>query len=243
MNPRRRSNAERARALAVAAGGALPPLLAAIAGVFLVRAATAHRRPRPVPQQLLFSGGKPVQLTGDGHGTLFHRRYTLVIDRPRLRRKALMERIKADVAAFSPKLLAEFRKIKGHPRLMRVGDEYDIKILGPWNGQVRVAEVSETSFTFVTLEGHPEAGQITFAVTPVVTRPGAVCIEINSWARSRDMVVSLGYKDIPIGKEVQKNAWVTFCERVAEASGGTPVGEVEVVTEEIDAQGEVAPVA
>jgi hypothetical protein len=195
-----------------------------------------------VSEQLLFSGGKPVQLTDDGHGVLFHRRYRLEIDKPRLRHKALMNRVKADIGAFSPRLLADFRKTKGHKRSMRVGDEYHISILGPWNGSVRVAEVTPTSFTFVTLEGHPEAGQITFAVMPVATRPGAIAFEINSWARSRDMVVSFGYKDVGIGKELQKGAWTTFCQRVAEVSGGTAVGEVEVTTEEIDAKGEVVPI-
>lgn len=224
-----------------AAGGALPSLLAALLGAYLVRAATAHRRPRPVPQEVL-GGDERVQLPAEGYGVLFHRRYSVVIDNSRLRRRALMDRVKADLHEFSPKLLANFRKTKGHSRQMRVGDEYQISILGPWNGGVRVAEVSPTSFTFVTLEGHPEAGQITFAVTRNVTRPGSICFEINSWARSRDMIVSLSYKEGKVGKEVQKNAWVTFCERVAEASGGTIHGEVEVRTEEHDPKGEVVPI-
>lgn len=241
MGQRRSSNTSRARKIARYAGGAAPPLLAALAGAMLLRAATRHRRPRPVDRSLMW-GRHRVQLPGEGYGALFHRRYTVVIDRPRMRRRALMERVKADLPAFSPKLLADFTKTKGHPARMRVGDEYRISILGPWNGEVRVAEVTPTSFTFVTLEGHPEAGQITFAVTGNASRPGAICFEINSWARSRDMLVSLSYNEGKIGKEVQKSAWVTFCERVAEASGGARHGEVEVVTEERDDAGEVIPV-
>jgi hypothetical protein len=234
-------NTSRAKAFAAAAGAALPSLVAAALGALLVRGATRHRRPRPVARDLLW-GEHRVQLPGEGFGVLFHRRYSVVIDRPRLRGRRLMERIKSDLADFSPRVLARFKKIKGHPRIMRVGDEYAITILGPWNGDVRVAEVTPTSFTFLTLEGHPEAGQITFAVTGHASRPGAICFEINSWARSRDMLVSLSYREGKIGKEVQKNAWVTFCERVAEASGGTQYGEVEVTTEERDVEGEVIPV-
>lgn len=241
MQSQQRYNTSRAKAIALAAGGVLPPLLAALLGAYVVRRVTAHRRPRPVPRQLLWRGQR-VQLPGDGYGTLFHRRYSVVIDRPRVRRRALMDRIKADLPAFSPKLLADFKKTKGHPRQMRVGDEYKITILGPWNGSVRVAEVTPVSFTFVTLEGHPEAGQITFALSRHTARPGAICFEINSWARSRDMLVSLSYKEGKLGKEFQKNAWVTFCERVATASGGKVIGEVEVRTEEQEDEGEVIPV-
>lgn len=238
MGSRNTYNTSRAKAFAAAA---LPSLAAAVAGALLVRGATRHRRPRPVARELLW-GEHRVQLPGDGYGVLFHRRYSVVIDRPRLRGRRLMDRIKADLADFSPRVLASFKKTRGHPRVMHVGDEYDITILGPWNGGVRVAEVTPTSFTFVTLEGHPEAGQITFAVTGHAGRPGAICFEINSWARSRDMLVSLSYREGKIGKEVQKNAWVTFCERVAKASGGTQHGEVEVTTEERDVEGEVIPV-
>lgn len=241
MSTRNHYNTSRAKAFVAAAGAALPSLVAALAGALLVRGATRHRRPRPVARELLWDGHR-VQLPRDGYGVLFHRRYSVTIDRPRLRGRKLMDRVKVDLPDFSPRLLASFKKIRGHPRVMRVGDEYDITILGPWNGGVRVAEVTPTSFTFVTLEGHPEAGQITFAVTPHLTRPGAIVFEINSWARSRDMLVSLGYKEGKIGKEVQKNAWVTFCERVVEASGGTRFGEVEVSTEERDVEGEVIPV-
>ena len=45
---------------------------------------------------------------------------------------------------------------------MRVGDEFTIRIPGPWDGPVRAVEVDATSFGFVTLEGHLEAGRIRF---------------------------------------------------------------------------------
>lgn len=214
--------------------------LTALGGAYLLRALTAHRRPRPVPRNLLW-GKYNVQLPGDGVGDLFHRRYSVVIDRPQIKGRALMDRIKTDFPEFCPKLLADFKKTLGQPHIMRVGDEYSIGILGPWNGEVRVAEVGKTQFTFVTLEGHPEAGQITFALVGEPTRPGAIRFEINSWARSRDVLVNLSYEGIKIGKEVQKNVWSTFCEQVVAASGGERVGEIEVVTEKHTRDGEVTP--
>ena len=214
---------------------------AGAAALNIVRSRTAHRRPRPVPRDLLW-GEHRLQLPGDGVGKLFHRRYSVLIEKPQLRDQALMERIKADLPEFSPRLLADFRKIKGHSRRMAVGDEYQITIFGPWNGNVSVVEVTPTSFTLVTLEGHPEAGQITFALTRPVAAADTIRFEINSWARSRDFLVSLGYEQARIGKEIQKNVWVTFCENVVAASGGVARGQVEVVTEERAEDGEVIPI-
>ena len=46
---------------------------------------------------------------------------------------------------------------------MAVGDEYVVRMPGPWDGPVRVVERTPTAFRFATLEGHLEAGQIRFA--------------------------------------------------------------------------------
>lgn len=216
-------------------------LIAILAGAITLRTLLKRGRPRPVPKEI-FWGRQRVQLPGDGYGILFHRRYLVEIARPRRGARALMDQIKAELPEFSPQLLADFNKTKGDPRQMRVGDEYEIKILGPWNGGVRVSEVTPRAFTFVTLEGHPEAGQITFELSRAPLRPWAMRFEISSWARSRDMIVSLGYHEGKVGKAIQQNAWVEFCERVVKASGGKALGEVRVVTEERGEQGEVIPV-
>lgn len=200
-----------------------------------------RRAPRPVPAHLA-RGGPKIQLPGDGHGPLFFRSYTIDFVAAQLGAEALMEQVKTDLERFSPRMLAHFEKSKGDPKVMRPGDEYHITILGPWNGSVRVVETTPTSFTFVTLEGHPEAGQITFSLDPHPSRRDALRFEICSWARSRDMLVGLTYKEAGVGKEVQKNAWATFCERVAEAGGGERLGDVTVVTEERSFDGEVIPV-
>ncbi|MCV4939648.1 DUF1990 domain-containing protein, partial [Escherichia coli] len=84
---------------------------------------------------------------------------------------------------------------KGQPWEMRVGDEYDIRILGPWNGSVRVDEVGPTSFTLVTLKGHPEAGKIRFSAEAAER---TLCFRIESWARSRDGLVQFAYSGLKI---------------------------------------------
>jgi hypothetical protein len=194
--------------------------------------------PRPVPQQI-DQQGEPLQLTGDGVGELIHRRYWVDLADTRVSPVALIGHIKRDVAAFSPRLLARFRKTKGWGWRMAVGDEYHIEILGPWNGDVRVSEVSRNSFTFVTLRGHPEAGQIRFMASSLPGMAGGLRFEIYSWARSRDAMVYLGYNLGQIGKLVQRQVWINFCYRVAEASGGRMLGEVGVCIEELPIEGEV----
>lgn len=197
-------------------------------------------QPRPVPVHLQWDD-IPLQLPGDGVGLLFHRRYWADIAHPTMSAEAMIQRIKRDLRAFSPRKLAAFTKTKGSRTRMAVGDEYEIKMLGPWNGSVRVVEVTPTSFTFVTLKGHPEAGQICFRLQPHPDQPDTLRFEIMSWARSRDMLVSLAYHEGKVGKEVQKNAWVTFCERVVEASRGELLGEISVITEEREFVAEVIP--
>jgi hypothetical protein len=189
----------------------------------------SREQPVPVPEHLQWHE-EALQLTADGEGPLFHRRYRVDMDRPRRSAEELMRHMQSDLNAFEPRNHARFAKTDGAPGPMAVGDRFHITITGPWNGAVRVVEVGPRSFSFVTLRGHPEAGQIRFRIAPHPERPGALRFEIISWARSRDMLVSLAYG--AGGKELQKNAWAEFCMNVVEQSGGEIIGEVSVLTQE-----------
>jgi hypothetical protein len=143
----------------------------------------------------------------------------------------LMATMQADPNRFSPQLLARFEKTKGEEGQMALGDEYFIHITGPWNGPVRVTEVTPTSFAFVTLEGHLEAGEIHFEAAPHPERANALHFEIYSWARSRDQAVRFAYEVAGIAKSAQTSMWANWCRCVVEESGGELVGEIEIVTE------------
>lgn len=71
--------------------------------------------------------------------------------------ESLMQRVKVQLANLSPDALAEFEKLAEQAWQMRQGDEYAIVMFGLWNGSVRVKDVTPTSFTFITLKGHPGA--------------------------------------------------------------------------------------
>ncbi len=170
------------------------------------------------------------QPAAQGAGPKLERRYFIDVERPHLTPTQLMAAVQADVPSFSPGLLADFERTRGAEGALRVGDEFHIKILGPWNGSVRVTQAGPTSFEFITLEGHPEAGRISFTVRPLDGRPDALRFEIHSAARSRDGLVAFAYDTIGGGKLMQKATWVEFCERVARASGGQVLGPVTVET-------------
>lgn len=175
---------------------------------------------------------KSEQPANTGSGPLLERRYCIDIVRPRYAAAELMQQIQCDVAHFSPDLLADFEKTAGENHHLAVGDEFSIKILGPWNGQVRVTDVTPTSFELATLDGHPEAGRIRFGLLPHPDRADALRFEIRSWARSRDGLVAFMYDKVGAGKRVQEQTWRIFCERVAAASGGAAFGGVQVRTSE-----------
>ena len=170
------------------------------------------------------------QPAATGSGPLLERRYFIDVARPRRTPAQLMAEVQADVPHFSPDALADFKKKVGEADDLKVGDEFSIKILGPWNGCVRVTEVSATAFEFITLEGHPEAGRIRFQAQYLDNAPDVVRFEIRSKARSRDGLVAFAYDTIGGGKLLQEATWVEFCQRVAAASGGQALGSVVVET-------------
>ena len=172
----------------------------------------------------------PEQPAALGTGPRLERRYYLDVARPRLAPTQLMAAVQADLPRFSPGVLADFERAHGTEGALAVGDEFRIKILGPWNGSVRVTEVGPTCFELVTLEGHPEAGRIRFEVHALDGRPDALRFEIRSRARSRDGLVAFAYDTIGGGRLLQEATWVEFCQRVGQASGGQALGPVVVET-------------
>lgn len=178
---------------------------------------------------------KSEQPAHTGSGAYFERRYWVDVQRPRQSAAELLDHIKCHLPDYSPDLLADFEKTKGQAHCLAEGDEFGIKILGPWDGDVRVTSVAPDGFELTTLESHPEAGRIRFSLRPHATLPDTLRFEIHSRARSRDGLVAFTYDTLGLGKRVQQQTWETFCERVAERSGGLLLGPVQVETIRQDA--------
>ena len=177
------------------------------------------------------------QPAATGSGPLLERRYYIDVARAHHTPAQLMSVVQSDLPSFSPELLANFQRQNDQQGPLRVGEEFEIKILGPWNGSVRVTAVGATFFELVTLEGHPEAGLIRFETKYLNDQPDVLRFEIRSSARSRDGLVAFAYDTIGGGKLMQEATWTEFCRRVARASGGHALADVVMETTRHDEAG------
>jgi hypothetical protein len=187
-----------------------------------------------LPELLTYPAGvaeDEVQGYEDGAGPLFHRCYrTRIRDSP-LSAEKLMEKVQSDPNRTSPTKFARFQLTQGARGTLRVGDEFVVRMPGPWDGPVRVIDVRRRSFRLATLVGHLEAGQIEFRTR---AEQDLLVFEIESWARSSTPLVNLLYHRLRMAKEVQAHMWISFLERVVGLSGGRMTGGVELETERIE---------
>jgi hypothetical protein len=190
--------------------------------------------PSTLPELLSYPPGvgeDDVQGYEDGAGPLFHRCYrTRIRDSP-LSAEALMEKVQSGPNRTSPTKFARFQPTEGTRGSLCIGDEFAVRMPGPWDGPVRVIDVRRRSFRLATLTGHLEAGQIEFRVR---VERGLLVFEIESWARSSTPLVNLLYHRLRMAKEVQAHMWISFLERVVDLSGGRMTGGVELETERIE---------
>jgi len=188
--------------------------------------------PPPLPDEIDRDG---VQGLADGYGTLLHRRYSVRVVDPRADPEEAVARLATEPNSAAPEDAAVFVKTHGDGDRMEVGDEYVVRMPGPWDGPVRVVHRTPTSFRFATLAGHLEAGQIEFRARCEAGESGDdLVFEIESWARPGDRVSHLLYNKLLLAKEIQLNLWTETCLGVARNSGGTLRGGVRVHTRRVD---------
>lgn len=165
-----------------------------------------------------------------GVGPLLHRFYCVRIVGTQMNAATLMETVAANLNRASPEM-AVFRKTHGGDGGLQVGDEFVVRMPGPWDGPVRVVHRDATSFCLATLDGHLEAGQIEFRA---VADGAALRFEIESWARAGDRLSDLLYNRLRLAKEIQLNMWTHVCLRAAALAGGRPSGGVTIRTRWVD---------
>ena len=184
-----------------------------------------------------------IQGLADGYGPLLHRRYAVRIENPRVGPAQAVDQVAADPNSAAPEEAAVFVPSEGAEEpdgagsggaggreAMAVGDEYVVRMPGPWDGPVRVVHRTPTSFRFATLAGHLEAGQIEFRAR---CEHDDLVFEIESWARPGDRVSHLLYNKLLLAKEIQLNLWSETCLGVVRNSGGTLRGGVRVHTRRV----------
>src|SRR4051794_12492100 len=194
----------------------------------LHRSETLGRLPEDAPPGLPPGVSQDeVQPPSTGAGPLFHRVYRARIRAAELAPEALLTAIASDPDRVAPSEFASFTKVHGEQGAMAVGDEYVVRMPGPWDGPVRVVERTPTLFRFVTLDGHLEAGQIQFTAADGEFR-------IESWARAGDRLSNLLYDRLRMSKEVQLHMWTSVLERVAQLAGGRLTGGIEIRTRRVE---------
>jgi hypothetical protein len=215
--------------------------LALISWRYLWRITPVYRReedggpddlPPPIPDGVETGD---VQGLADGYGPLLHRRYAVRVAGSRSTPEQVVALLAADPNSAAPQDAAVFVKSKGGGDTsfgeMEVGDEYVVRMPGPWDGPVRVVHRTPTSFRFATLSGHLEAGQIEFRTR---CEGSELVFEIESWARPGDRASHLLYNKLLLAKEIQLNLWTETCLGVGRNSGGRLQGGVRVHTRRVD---------
>jgi hypothetical protein len=172
---------------------------------------------------------RPVQPAPEGTGPLLQRDYVAALAGTAWSPERLIEMLRSDFPRFSPAELAHFTRPDGETGPLNVGDTMHIHIRGAGDCGVMVSHVDDRSFTLQTLQGHPEAGRITFGAHRDAA--GHLVARIRSRARIISPHHYVGYK--LIGKRAQTRAWVTFLQRAAAACGGRLLGGVLLSTDEV----------
>ncbi len=172
-----------------------------------------------------------LQRLRDGVGPVFRRRYSVRIEGSSTSPEWLITTIAEEPNRPAPIEMAVFRKTRGGQGSLRVGDEFVIRMPGPWDGPVRTVDRTATSFRLATLRGHLEAGQIEFRAR---AEDSALVFEIESWAKSGDRLSAWLYDRARVAKETQLHMWTHYCERVGKLAGGRIRGGVHVHTRRFD---------
>jgi uncharacterized protein (UPF0548 family) len=166
----------------------------------------------------------------DGVGPLLHRIYRTRIAGSQLGPQELIAELTGDMDKVAPTEFATFQKLEGDGP-MREGEEYVVRMPGPWDGPVAVAETAAGSFRLATLKGHLEAGQIEYRARQ--DHRGLV-FEIESWARSGDRLSDLLYTHLQISREVQLHMWASVLRNVVDFSGGVMHGGIVITTRRVE---------
>lgn len=164
---------------------------------------------------------KPISPAGGGVGPLLQRDYWAVLRQCRGTAAEVARAVAERFWQYPPPDLVRFERVDGTTNPLLPGDvmEVDIRMAGACH--VRVVYRDDLSLTLATLDGHPEAGRITFGAYP--NARGEMVFHIRSRARASSRDRQLGF--LTAGEPMQTLTWTGFIDRLA-ASVGAGVRDV-----------------
>jgi hypothetical protein len=169
---------------------------------------------------------RDLQAASEGVGPLLQRDYWAVFDECRYAPSQLITHLREHFCELPPEALVKFTPRSG----MSLGSELDIAIVPAHRACVRMVHDDAQSFTLATLEGHPEAGRITFGAYR--NPKGDVIFHIRSRARSSSTPGYPGF--LAIGDAMQTNTWTDFITTAAPAAGARVRGVIHASTVQVE---------
>lgn len=166
----------------------------------------------------------------NGRGPLLQRDYWAALHGCGRSAPEVAALVRERFADFPPDSLVVFRRPDGQDGPLEVGDEMEVKIRMAGKTAVRVVHADDNSLTLATVEGHPEAGRITFGAYP--NERGDIIFHIRSRARSSTSTRLAGF--LALGEAMQTNTWTDFIDAVAHTVGDGVVGAIRADTREVD---------
>ncbi|MGH9310285.1 MAG: DUF1990 family protein [Vicinamibacterales bacterium] len=167
-----------------------------------------------------------LQPASSGIGTFFQRDYWAVIANCRVRPSDIAILVAARFPDFPPPEMVVFERRGDGDGCLELGEELDINIRMAGPARVRVVHKCPCSITLATLQGHPEAGRITFGAYR--NDRGEVVFHIRSRARSSTLFNYVGFRSA--GDPMQASTWTDFVNNVALTCGDGVLGVVHADT-------------
>ena len=161
-----------------------------------------------------------------GVGPLLQRDYWAVFEDCSLRPSEIIAYVRTHFCELPPKAVVAFTAPGG----IEFGLDLDIQILPARQCCVRVVHQDAQSFTLGTLDGHPEAGRITFGAYRNPKED--VVFQIRSRARSAGLTERIGF--LAIGDAMQTHTWTEFITNTAAAIGARIRGPIHAESNEVE---------
>ena len=157
----------------------------------------------PMPPQAINKNmqGRRIVGPGDGFGQLWQKTYRLRLDKPGLTPEDVIGTLKQNFVSFQPSYNRFYPTAKG----LQPGEVVAIDSStpgGPVSTGVMVLYADERSFTFVTPQGHPESGWVSFSAFEM---DGITVAQILGLARANDPVYEAAFRTI--GSKMQVKIW------------------------------------
>ena len=174
-----------------------------------------------------------------GHGPSLQRDYWAEIRDSRIAASQMGEFLARRFSEMVPDSIARFSPLGDPGEPLEVGDEVEVWIRFAGRCRVRLVDKTANSITFATLEGHPEAGRITFGAYRHAS--GNLVFHIRSRARSSNAFHYLGFR--ALGRAMQTETWTRFIDRLAATVGSGVVGFIFEETKHAPEEGPEADLA